>query len=59
MAFVAGPLVGWALDRVRNDLLRKKARFAMLDRFQPAMFQLAFDPEPPLVLPDYWDWLLL
>lgn len=59
MAFVAGPLVGCALERVRNDLLSKKFGFAMLDRFHPAMFHLAFEPEPPLVLPHFCDWLLL
>lgn len=55
MAFVAGPLVGCALERVRNDLLSKKFGFAMLERFHPAMFQLAFEPEPPLVLPHFWE----
>lgn len=38
MAFEAGPLGRLQLSRAWDDLLKMKLSFAMLDRFQPAMF---------------------
>lgn len=58
MAFNAGPLGGCRLRPACEELLKMKLWFAMLWRFQPAMFYLFFEPELRLLLSAVeWDHL--